>query len=172
MCTPAWFPSAQLFETAIKLGQNATLTMTGYYVPHSQSSISIENYGTLHINNTELIKFDSIQNSNYLKLEGDFPFVRFFNQTSKGLLHIVYGNIVPWYIAYLYLDGKVWLSFDQIHECPYHNSSITIMMYYHSEGTPEPYPYDGLNYTISQVHGGEYWNANFTGKNYFYCITS
>ena len=138
--------------------------MTGYYVPHSQSSISIDNQGTLHINHTELIKFDSIQNSNYLKLEGDFPFVRTFNQTPDGHLEIVYGKIVPWYVAYLYLDGKVWLSFNKIHDCPNHNSSITIIVYYYSEGNPVPYPYDGVNYTISQVHGGEYWNVNFIGE--------
>ena len=164
MCTPAWNPSAQLYETAILLKQNAVLTMTGYYVPHSQSTINIENRGILYINNTELIKFDSILNSNHLKLEGDFPFIRFFNQTSNGVLNMIYGAIIPWYVAYIYLDGRVLLSFNKLHDCPSHNSSIKIIMYYYSEGNPRPYAYDGLNYTISQVHEGEYWNANFIGK--------
>ena len=165
VCTPAWNPSFQFHDTAIHIKEDAILTMTGYYVPHSQTSISFENHGWLHINHTELIKFDCITNFDYLKLEGDFPFLRLYNQTDSGTLNLVYGELAPWYVAYLYLDGMVWLSFsNKDHECPSHNTSTKIIRYYYSEGNPDPYIYDGVNFTLKQVNGEDYWSASFVGK--------
>ena len=164
VCTPAWNPSAQLYDTAIVIKKDAILTITGYYVPHSQSSISFENHGWLHINHTELIKFDCITNFDYLMIEGDFPFLRFYNQTNSGTLNLIYGELDPWYVAYLYLEGKIWLSFSsKDHDCPSHNTSTRIISYYYSKGNPVPYNHEGVNFTLKQMDEESYWSANFVG---------
>ena len=160
VCTPAW--NTGLDEIAINITETALLTMTGYYVPQSQSVISIENYGMFQINQTDLIKFDKIINHRTLDIEGDLPFLRYFEQVPTGTLHITYSKIHTWYVAYAYLQGLFWISLKE-DICQPHNTSFEAIRYYESTGSIAPLPRDGLNYSVLRSDADKYWRVHFTG---------